>query len=93
VNTQLPVDQAEKTALLNRKLDGARRSIPTGSRWLHKKGGRYMVYSHVIDSDNGEVRVLYGRIGGPGFTMEAEAGIMFVRPYEEWSVDRFIQLP
>lgn len=75
------------------QLDGARRVIPVDSRWLHKKGGRYEVIGHALDTDTLGVRIQYVRYDGPGYDVRAEAGVVWSRPIEEWSVDRFIQLP
>lgn len=36
--------------------------------------------------------VLYGRIDGPGFSLEEELDTLYARPIAEWTVDRFFEL-
>lgn len=85
-------EAAERTRLLNEKLVQARAVAPLLTNWKHKKGGIYRIIGHAIDSDNGEVRVRYDRVGGPGFNRMEEADIEFVRPVSEWTADRFTQI-
>lgn len=82
-------DPAVRTAVLNSRLDDARNLVPMNSCWRHKHGGLYQVTGYHIDTDNGEVRVHYHRVGGPGFDPVAEVQINFSRPIAEWTVDRF----
>lgn len=77
---------------LNHKLLHAMPQAPVGSTWRHKKGGIYKVLGHVLDSSDGEVRVRYQRIGGLGFNARAEAFQEWVRPINEWTIDRFVRL-
>jgi hypothetical protein len=78
-----------RTLTALRKLSNARKLIPLGSEWNHKKGGVYKVTGHALDTDSGEVRIVYQRIGGPEFDAEKEQGIPYARHLEEWTPDRF----
>lgn len=84
-------DSLLRSRKLQQRITEARQIAPTASRWQHKHGGRYIVLGHTIDSDTGLVRVRYERYDGPGFHAPAEAGIEFVRPISEWTLDRFIR--
>jgi len=77
---------------LNAALTEARTAFPVASRWRHKKGSSYMILGHVIDADDGSVRVHYGRYDGPNYDPAAERDISFVRKISEWTVDRFVRL-
>lgn len=83
----------DRTAILNDKIAAARDAVPLDHRWRHKKGGIYLVLDHVINTDTGNVMILYGRVDGPDYDEAAEEGIFFVRPIEEWTLDRFTPLP
>lgn len=83
---------SERTRIAIDKLTVAELMVARHSRWKHKNGGLYRVLGHVIDTDNGEVRVRYQRFGGPDFNFTAEQAIEFVRPLSEWTLDRFVPL-
>lgn len=85
-----PNEQSERTQLLNDALTTARAMVPTYTRWRHKKGGLYLVTGHEVDSDDGLIRVVYKRVGGPGFVRLTELDISFSRPIAEWTPDRFV---
>lgn len=80
----------ERTLIAQRKLSNARKLVPEGSEWQHKKGGLYTVTGHALDTDSGEIRILYRRIGGPEFNQEQEQDIRYARHVEEWTPDRFV---
>ena len=82
----------DKTQAAAAELFRSQRAVPVGSRWKHKKGGLYQVLGHALDTDNGEARVRYQRVGGPDFDPRAERHIEFVRPISEWTADRFTPL-
>jgi hypothetical protein len=73
-----------KTADLSAKLESARELDLVGNTFRHYKGGVYTVDDLVIDTDDGSVRVLYYRVAGPDFNLEAELDIRFVRPIGEF---------
>jgi hypothetical protein len=74
----------EKTAQLRTKVDAAFASSLIYSTFQHYRGGIYYVDSFAVDTDDGELRVIYQRVGGPDYDMEAEAGIQFARPLREF---------
>lgn len=88
----LSPNASERTTILNEKLAKAHELVPITSRWLHKKGGRYVVGGYTIDTTTGNVLILYKRFGGPDYDLEAELNIFFSRPIEEWTLDRFTPL-
>ena len=73
-----------KTAELQKKIEDGWKLFNGEMMWLHYRGGIYYVQSLVIDTDDGELRVLYSRMDGPDFDESAEIGISFVRPLREW---------
>ena len=73
-----------KTADLAVKLAAASAMGLRYNYFRHYKGGIYTVHGFVIDTDDGSVRVLYYRIGGPDYDAKAESGIRFVRPLVEF---------
>lgn len=73
-----------KTADLQTKLDAAFGHELVGNTFKHYKGGIYVVDGFVIDTDDGNVRVLYTRVDGPGFDEFEEMGIQFARPLAQW---------
>ena len=73
-------------------LNEARKAIPVGSVWLHKKGGTYMVIGAGYDTENGRANIHYYRIAGPDFNEQAEIGIVFDRPRFMWTPDRFTKV-
>lgn len=70
----------------------ARLVAPALSIWQHKKGGQYLVVTHAFDTARETINIIYARQGGPGYDAEAERGILFSRPVEEWTAERFTQL-
>jgi hypothetical protein len=70
-------------------LGHARVSVPVGTLWQHKKGGRYTVVGHALNTDDGTAMVLYRRVGGPDFNSEVECETVYARPFEQWTYDRF----
>jgi hypothetical protein len=64
--------------------------VRVGEIYQHYKGGIYVVTCLTLDTDTGNLRVSYARIGGPNFDAVAENGITFSRRIEEWTPDRFI---
>lgn len=76
---------------LAKAISEIQKHIPPGSVWKHYKGGVYRVNDHVIDTDDGKVRVLYFRIAGPDFSPMHESAIAFVRPAEEWFTDAEVE--
>lgn len=78
-----------RTAALLDRLKLAKTQNLVGNTFKHYKGGIYTVTGLCIDTDDGEVRVLYHRVGGPEFDAIAEDGISFVRPLAEFNPDRF----
>ena len=81
---------AARTAVLNVRIDAARKVAPVYSTWKHKKGGLYQVMGYQIDTDTGRARIRYKRYGGPEYDATAEKGVEFSRPVEEWTEDRFV---
>lgn len=77
------------TSELQARFADARKEVPVGSVWKHKKGGMYMVTGHGFDTEHGRINVHYYRIGGPNFDEQAETGISFDRPIFLWTQDRF----
>jgi hypothetical protein len=73
-----------------RKLSLARKQVPVESVWNHRKGGVYAVTGHALDTDSGEIRVVYRRIGGPEFDPAQESELRYARRVEEWTEDRFV---
>jgi len=82
---------AARTAVLNVRIDAARKVAPVYSTWKHKKGGLYQVMGYQIDTDTGRARIRYKRYGGPEYDATAEKGVEFSRPVEEWTEDRFVK--
>ena len=73
-----------KTAELNSKLQAAEDLDLRFATFRHYKGGIYTVEDFVVDTDDGSLRVLYFRVGGPDYDADAEVGIRFVRPIGEF---------
>ena len=80
---------SSRTAQAKATLEVAAAQVPSGSCWDHRKGGRYVVIGHALDTDDGTARVIYKRVGGPEFNLHAESGIAFARPLSEWTPERF----
>lgn len=85
-------EPSERTLILRNRIKDAADIAPVASVWRHKKGGVYQVTGIVIDSTDGEARIMYQRIAGPKFNAGIEYGIYFVRPVSEWTPDRFVPL-
>lgn len=81
-----------KTSELQALFADARKRIKQGSVWNHKKGGQYMVLGFGYDTEKEQLNVHYFRIAGPGFNEGKERGIIFDRPYCQWTEDRFTQV-
>jgi len=62
----------------------SRHGLAIGTKWQHYKGGVYVIDGYGIDTDTGELRIRYHRIGGPNFDAIAEAGQEFYRPPTQW---------
>lgn len=60
------------------------RTIQTGSVWMHYKGGTYVVRGHGINTDTGEVTIIYQRVDGPNYDPVAEANLLWCRRATEW---------
>lgn len=73
-----------KTQACQDALTSAKEKIKFGSTWTHYKGGIYRVIGHIIDTDDGQVRIHYYRVGGPEFDKVAESGVTFVRKLDEF---------
>lgn len=73
-----------KTKALLDKLNAAKALDLQYKTFKHYGGGVYIVDGFVIDTDDGEVRVLYSRVGGPDFDAAVEMEIQFVRPLAEF---------
>ena len=71
-------------ALMSTMFAEARQRVPCRSKWLHYKGGLYVVVGHGFHTEDGEMCVLYQRIGGPGFNAIDECDTVFSRPIEQW---------
>lgn len=66
---------------------------PVGSKWLHKKGGRYRVVGHSFDTERGDVAIIYVRTAGPEYDQSVDPHIPYNRPATLWTEDRFQKLP
>ena len=75
----------EKTEDLHKKIDDANMRLHANTTWRHYKGGIYSVKGFAIDTDNGEVRVLYNRLNGDPHIMDSR--IIYARPFKEWFED------
>jgi hypothetical protein len=67
-----------------RETEAAARGALTAKTYQHYKGGIYLIEGLAIDTDDGEVRVTYQRVDGPGFNAQREAGVLYSRPFAEW---------
>lgn len=64
-------------------------AVPFTSIWKHYKGGTYVVIGSVLNTDTGTAMVTYKRMDGPDFDRVAEHPLIFARPVEQWTADRF----
>lgn len=61
---------------LSGRIAVAKSQMPLGSKWLHYKGGKYLLMDYVIYEASGEVAIVYGSLDSPG--------PKFVRPLAVW---------
>lgn len=77
------------TEEINALIEEAKVIAPLKTEWVHKGGGEYYVLGYALDTDAVILRVQYRRIGGLEYDPDAEANIVFSRPLDEWTEDRF----
>jgi len=61
---------------LTQRVSNAKDTIPVGSKWLHYKGGKYIVIDHVIIELTNEVGIVYISAENPT--------VKFLRPLVVW---------
>jgi len=71
-------------------LQSCRRSTPIGTVLSHKKGGTYIVTGHSFNTETAVVDVHYKRVDGPNFNKIIEEAILFNRPNQMFTEDRFL---